>query len=67
MQAELPLGMDLSQVANQPKVVEDSISEFTEGLYEAILIVLVVSLFPWGANAAMSFPSVFPLSLWAPL
>ena len=63
MQAELPLGMDLSQVANQPKVVEDSISEFTEGLYEAILIVLVVSLFSMGRQCGYVISVCIPLVL----
>ena len=44
IQKELPLGLELNQVANQPEVVKKSISEFSESLYEAIIIVLVVSL-----------------------
>ena len=41
---ELPLGLELNQVANQPEVVKSSISEFSQSLYEAIIIVLAVSL-----------------------
>jgi multidrug efflux pump len=63
MQKQLPLGMELHQVANQPKVVEESISEFTEGLYEAIIIVLVVSLLSMGRQCGYVISVCIPLML----
>lgn len=35
MKSELPAGMDVDLVADQPKVVNNSIAEFTEALIEA--------------------------------
>ena len=46
--AELPLGFELHQVANQPEVVKNSIDEFTQSLKEAVIIVLAVSLISLG-------------------
>lgn len=41
--AELPAGLDIEQVADQPSVVNDSIHEFTKSLLEAIVIVMAAS------------------------
>lgn len=62
-QAELPLGLELNQVANQPEVVKNSISEFTQSLYEAIIIVLVVSLFTLGRRSGYVISCCIPLIL----
>lgn len=63
MQQELPLGLELEKVANQPEVVKKSISEFTESLWEAILIVLVVSLFSLGRRSGYVISCCIPLIL----
>ena len=63
MKKELPLGIELVQVADQPQVVEDSIGEFTEGLYEAIIIVLVVSLFSMGRQCGYVISVCIPMVL----
>lgn len=63
IQAELPLGLELNQVANQPEVVKNSISEFSESLYEAIIIVLVVSLFSLGRRSGYVISCCIPLIL----
>lgn len=63
IQAELPLGLELNQVANQPEVVKNSISEFSESLYEAILIVLAVSLFSLGRRSGYVISCCIPLIL----
>src|SRR3954468_6920305 len=34
--AELPVGIDVTQIANQPKIVEESVSEFIETFIEAL-------------------------------
>ena len=60
---ELPLGFELNQVLNQPKVVKDSINEFMESLVEAILIVLVVSLMTLGRQSGYVISVCIPLVL----
>ncbi len=60
---ELPLGMSLEQVANQPEVVESSINEFSKSLYEAIIIVLAVSLFSLGRRCGYVISCCIPLIL----
>ncbi len=59
---DLPLGLELNQVSNQPKIVEESIGEFTKSLAEAVIIVLIVSFislgFRSGIVVALSIPLV---------
>jgi len=59
---QLPLGLEIGQVAHQPHVVKQSINEFTRSLFEAIVIVLAVSFMTlgWrsGAVVALSIPVV---------
>jgi multidrug efflux pump subunit AcrB len=48
IQAELPYGVELERVADQPTVVSESIWEFERSLLEALAIVLAVCLFSLG-------------------
>ena len=43
VQVDLPLGVEMHLVSDQPRVVEDSVSHFVRALIEAVLIVLAVS------------------------
>src|ERR1700756_1228186 len=43
IQRDLPVGVTVHRVANQPEVVEESVHEFTQSLAEALGIVLIVS------------------------
>ncbi len=56
-------------VADQPHVVEESISEFTKALWEAIAIVLAVSFISLGLRAgavvAFSIPLVLAVTFLA--
>src|SRR5260370_742390 len=47
--ARLPVGIEVTQIADQPHIVEHSISEFVETFAEALGIVLLVSFIslPW--------------------
>lgn len=63
IQKNLPLGLELNQVANQPEVVKNSISEFSESLYEAIIIVLAVSLLTLGRRSGYVISCCIPLIL----
>jgi len=48
VQSELPYGVDLERVADQPTVVSESVWEFERSLLEALSIVLAVCLFSLG-------------------
>ncbi|MFY7975473.1 MAG: efflux RND transporter permease subunit, partial [Rubrivivax sp.] len=50
LQADLPLGLTLEQVQDQPKAVSRSVGEFVKVLVEAIVIVLAVSFIALGLH-----------------
>ncbi len=50
MRAKLPVGIELEQVADQPRTVSASVSEFVRTLIEAVLIVLAVSFLALGLH-----------------
>ena len=58
---ELPAGMQLDQVVNQPKVVEKSINEFVISLAEAVTIVLIVSFLSLGMHSGIIVALCIPL------
>jgi len=60
---DLPAGIDLHLVANQPEVVEESVGEFTSALFEAIVIVLGVSFLSLGVRAGLVVAVSIPLVL----
>ncbi|MDD2916137.1 MAG: efflux RND transporter permease subunit [Gallionella sp.] len=66
--ADLPVGVDVHVVANQPEVVKGSISLFETSLAEAILIVLAVSFLSlgWrtGTVVAFSIPLVLAITFF---
>ena len=61
--AELPVGLEISQVSNQPQVVEESIGEFVETLILAVVIVLAVSFFSLGFRTGLVVAGCIPLVL----
>ena len=63
IQSELPLGLELQQVSDQPQVVEESIGEFVETLILAIVIVLGVSFASLGLRTGMVVAGCIPLVL----
>jgi len=66
--AELPAGVDVHVVANQPEVVKGSITLFERSLTEAVLIVLAVSFLSlgWrtGTVVALSIPLVLAITFF---
>jgi len=66
VQAELPVGVQVHAVSDQPRVVQESVHEFKKSLAEAVAIVLVVSFFSlgWrtGLVVALSIPLVLALT-----
>lgn len=47
---ELPVGIELSQIQNQPKAVSSSVGEFVKVLMEAVFVVLAVSFLSLGLH-----------------
>lgn len=62
---DLPLGMEISQVSNQPEVVKKSIGEFVKSLWEAIIIVLIVSFLSLGVRSGIVVALCIPLVIAA--
>lgn len=58
---DLPLGLEISQVASQPEVVKESIGEFIKSLREAIIIVLFVSFLSLGIRTGVVVALCIPL------
>ncbi|HEX9905989.1 MAG TPA: efflux RND transporter permease subunit [Propylenella sp.] len=63
--ADLPLGIEPHPVAEQPKVVEEAVSEFTKALWEAVAIVLAISFISLGLRAGAVVACAIPLVLAA--
>ena len=63
VQKELPAGMEIHQVSDQPQVVKNSISDFVNTLREAIIIVLVVSFLSLGFRTGLVVAGCIPLVL----
>jgi multidrug efflux pump subunit AcrB len=62
-QADLPIGIETFLVSNQPKVVHHAVNDFMEALWEAIAIVLVISLLNLGLRAGLVVATSIPLVL----
>ena len=60
---DLPLGMGLARIADQPLAVSDSISEFVRALAEAVVIVLVVCFVSLGIRTGLVVALSIPLVL----
>ncbi len=58
---DLPLGMEIGQVSNQPQVVKESIADFVKSLWEAIIIVLAVSFLSLGFRSGIVVALCIPL------
>jgi multidrug efflux pump len=61
--AELPVGVTVRKVANQPAVVDKSFSEFATSLAEALAIVLAVSFLTLGLRTGVVVALSVPLVL----
>ncbi|TWD46082.1 multidrug efflux pump subunit AcrB [Agrobacterium vitis] len=61
--AELPVGVSVAHVADQPVVVEEAVSGFTRALFEAIIIVLAISFISLGFRAGLVVAISIPLVL----
>jgi len=63
MKAQLPVGIDVHQVSDQPRVVSRSINEFMQTLAEAVIIVLAVSFLSLGWRTGIVVALSIPLVL----
>jgi multidrug efflux pump len=63
--ANLPVGIEPTLVADQPVTVEHAVNDFMEALWEAIAIVLAVSLISLGVRAGAVVALSIPLVLAA--
>jgi multidrug efflux pump len=61
--SDLPIGVDVARVSDQPKVVDEAVSGFTRALFEAIVIVLAISFISLGVRAGMVVAISIPLVL----
>ena len=65
--AELPVGIEVTQIADQPHIVDELVSEFVKSFGEALAIVLVVGFLSlgWrtGIVVALSVPLVLAIVL----
>ena len=60
---DLPVGVEVHKVSDQPQVVDEAVHGFVEALGEAILIVLVVSFLSLGMRAGIVVSLAIPLVL----
>ena len=63
--ANLPVGIEPTLIADQPVTVEHAVDEFMEALWEAVAIVLAVSLVSLGLRAGAVVALAIPLVLAA--
>jgi multidrug efflux pump subunit AcrB len=61
--ADLPIGVDVHRVSDQPAVVDEAVSGFTRALFEAIAIVLAISFISLGLRAGLVVAISIPLVL----
>ena len=60
---DLPLGLEIHQVSDQPQVVAESIDDFVDTLREAVIIVLAVSFLTLGLRTGFVVACCIPLVL----
>ena len=61
--ADLPIGVGVHLVADQPVIVEHAVSGFTKALFEAVVIVLAISFISLGLRAGLVVAISIPLVL----
>lgn len=61
--AELPVGVGVHVVSDQAEVVKDAVSGFTRALFEAVVIVMLVSFVSLGIRAGLVVACSIPLVL----
>jgi multidrug efflux pump subunit AcrB len=69
IEGELPIGVGVHLVSDQPELVEEAVGGFTRALFEAVAIVMIVSFISLGLRAglvvALSIPLVLAITFLA--
>lgn len=61
LKTTIPAGLSLDQVSNQPHIVKESIGDFSQSLFEAIAIVLLVSFASLGIRTGIVVALTIPV------
>ena len=61
LKTTIPAGLSLDQVSNQPHIVKESIGDFSQSLFEAIAIVLLVSFASLGIRTGIVVSLTIPV------
>ena len=61
LKTTIPAGLSLDQVSNQPHIVKESIGNFSQSLFEAIAIVLLVSFASLGIRTGIVVALTIPV------
>lgn len=61
LKTTIPAGLSLDQVSNQPHIVKESIGDFSQSLFEAIAIVLLVSFVSLGIRTGIVVALTIPV------
>ena len=61
LKTTIPTGLSLDQVSNQPHIVKESIGDFSQSLFEAIAIVLLVSFASLGIRTGIVVALTIPV------
>ncbi|QJR11610.1 Cobalt-zinc-cadmium resistance protein CzcA [Usitatibacter rugosus] len=64
IEGQLPVGLELDRVNDQPATVKRSVGEFTRALAEAVTIVLIVSFVSLGLRTGLIVALSIPLTLF---
>ena len=63
IESELPIGIGVHLISDQPEIVKDAVGGFVRALIEAVLIVLAVSFVSLGVRAGLVVAVTIPLVL----
>ncbi len=63
IEADLPIGVGVHLVSDQPRIVEEAVGGFVQALIEAVVIVLIVSFISLGVRAGLVVAVTIPLVL----
>ncbi len=62
---EMPLGLEITPIANQSEVVKNAINEFVKTFIEAVVIVIVISFISLGVRSGLVVALCIPLVVCA--
>ena len=63
IESELPVGVGVHKVSDQPEIVEEAVWGFVKALIEAVVIVMIVSFISVGMRAGLVIAVTIPLVL----